>query len=258
MRILRLAVLILLFPSAANAGAWLLPEGAGQYLSTYRQYATNKYFNRDGKRYSGSTFIKTEYAPYAEYGLDENLTIGGSLSLQSIYSSDKSEDDPYEINLNNIELFARTALYRGGNFVVSAEPGVYVPIKSDLAINPEGNEPMPQFKLNFGYGFEGGSYIDISAAYRMRTDGELKDMMRYDFTYGHKLNYELTIMAQVFVEDTLGSTAAPGNYDLTKGQVSAVWDRYKRMSYQLGVGADIAGDNTGAGYVAFYSVWYRF
>lgn len=77
-----LAVFVVTMSSAAHAGAWLQPKGTGQWALQATSYATDRYFDDTGNLQHQRYYSKYELAPYAEYGLLENLTIGGTAYFQ--------------------------------------------------------------------------------------------------------------------------------------------------------------------------------
>lgn len=180
--------------------------------------------------------------------------------MHNIYSKSPYADNSFDTYVNSAHVFARAYLVQYEDFVSSIEPNLYLPIESELDINPEGNELMPGVKFNLGYGFPQGSYIDCSVNFRHRYDNDLNDMLMYELSYGHRVRPDITILAQVFYTDTTGRIDKTdfGNYDVTKLQLSGIWHAYKRLNYQLGAGFDLEGENTSSGITGIYSVWYKF
>jgi hypothetical protein len=244
----------------AHAGAWLQKENGGIFLSQYRQYYTEEYFDKNGEKYSDFAFYKAEYNPYGEYGVTDWLTVGGSANIQAIINRDTMNNQNTDLYLNNIEAFFRLPLYAQGAFVSSIEPRAYIPIDSSLSINPDGNRIMPELKLSFGYDLGEGDYIDASILYIKRTDDGLDDMVKTEISYNYKITDEFAVLTQYTDENSRGDISANNdkNYDLEKLGLNLVWDKYKRMSYQIGVTYDINGRNTGSGIGVNYSVGYKF
>ena len=100
--------------------------------------------------------------------------------------------------------------------------------------------------------------MEASIKYRYRSLGELNDMIKSEATLGYHITDYFIGIAAISNETTLGSTNSSGNYNLTKPQVSVLYDEREQWAYQLGAFANIDGRNTGAGYGVTYSVWYRF
>lgn len=251
---------LLTLPNLAHAGAWLQKENGGIFLSQYRLYYTEEYFDKRGDKYSDFSFFKSEYNPYGEYGVADWLTMGGSANAQAIRNQDTANNQRTDIYLNNLEIFARVLLYQNGDFVSSIEPRAYIPISSALSINPDGNRIMPELKINFGYDFGQGNFIDSSVLYINRSDDSLEDMIKAEISLNYKINDEIAMLAQYTNENSRGNISNNdfGNYELEKASLSLVWDKYKRVSYQLGVSYDIDGKNTGSGFGMHYSVGYKF
>jgi hypothetical protein len=83
-------------------------------------------------------------------------------------------------------------------------------------------------------------------------------MIKSDLTIGYHITDYFVGLAQISNEKTLGSTNSSGNYNLTRPQLSILYDEQEHVAQQFGVFTNISGRNTGAGYGAIYSVWYRF
>jgi len=248
---------LLTLPNQAISGAWLQKENGGVFLHQFRVYHTEEYYDKDGDKYSDFSFLKSEYNPYGEYGLYDWLTVGGSVNAQAIRNQDTLQNDSTDIYLNNLEVFVRSELFSEGKFTSSIEPRIYIPIRSSLSINPDGERPQPQLKLNLGYNLADSDYLDFSINYIRRDDADLKDMLKTELSWDCYLNDEFSVLSQVSSETSMGRVGG-GNYDLTKLQISGIWDKYNRKSYQLGVSYDIDGKNTGSGVGINYSVGYKF
>ncbi len=261
--VLFLVTLVSFVPTHARAGAWLQNENDGQIITTFRYYSTDTFFTPDGSKTKIPDFSKTEINPYFEYGLRNWITIGGDLDLASVSNDTPHLKDITDTKINSGSIFARAYLYHQGNYVVSLEPGIDFPSSIGSDLTSDGSKPIPELKLNFGYGFAMNGrnhFFDASLKYRKRSDGGLDDMVKGEATLGYKLSDDFTALAQLSQEETLGPVdkGISGNYNLTKPQLSVLYDYSKSFSHQLGVFSDIYGQNVGAGYGVTYSVWYKF
>ena len=256
-----LAISPSLISSGVQAGAWLQNEGEGEVIGTVRFYTAKSYFDENGHRTSIPLFTKSELAAYFEYGLRPYLTLGGEVDLAGVSNEAPQFTDPFKIKPSYGSIFARTYLYQGNDYVVSIEPGITFPRTLGNELTPDGEKLIPELKLNFGYGFEAQDqhhFIDASLKYRHRNDNNLDDMLKAELSLGYRFNDRIMGLAQISQEKNLGSIAnTPGNYDLTKPQLSVLYD-HDYFASQVGVFADLYGKNTGAGYGLLYSVWYKF
>lgn len=264
--LLKLLALIL-SSSSAIAGAWLQEKDQGEIIFNYQFFSSNENYDQFGNKQINSGFIKNEISPYIEYGIDEDLTIGGALSYQSVVTvgGNQSSDD---LDVSYYELFARTYLLEDPDYVLSIEPRVKVPVNANAAINPEGDDPIPELKLAAGTSFklfDEYSFIDVAGTYRWRDEDELnnklKDMLKLEATLGLKVEEDSLILAQVFREKSLGRKTAdntPGNFDLTKLQLSLAYDYWETLFMQAGYFNNVDGVNTSAGDGVIFSLWYKF
>ena len=245
-------------PSSANAGAWLAKKDGGQLITNYYNYFSNLGFNDEGKLVSQDIFNKFSFNPYFEYGVHEDLTLGISSSLEGINNND-SLKDTFNLSVGNTRIFGRTYVYNDEINHISIEPALTIPSNSDNDLNSDGNKIIPEVKISYGTNF-GKDFFDIGVNYRIRTDNDLNDVLKSEVSYGYRLNDEFTILGQVFNETSLGDVDAAenGNYDLTKIQLSGIWDKHKRISYHIGFSVDLLGRNTGAGIATFFTKTYKF
>lgn len=249
---------------AAQAGAWLQEEGRGQVITSLRLYGTTEYFDDRGHRKSIDLFTKTELAPYFEYGLNDKLTLGGEFSIAAATNGAAEYDDSLDLKFSYGTIFARMYLDKGEKYVFSIEPGINFPatIGSDLV--SDGSKPIPEIKLNFGYGYkdrrELGQFFEASTKYRERSQGELNPMLKSEITYGYRIDYYNVVMGTLSSEWTMGGVdnRYQGNYNLIKPQISWLVDPNEHVAQQMSLYTNIYGENTGAGYGFIYSLWYRF
>jgi len=84
--VLRRVALVLGFfclPSAAWAGAWTLPQGAGDWFLTVDASTATQYFNGSGLA-STPRYSKEDMQAWIEYGLTDRLTAIVDPSLQNV------------------------------------------------------------------------------------------------------------------------------------------------------------------------------
>lgn len=206
---------------------------------------------------AGPTYSKVELSPYSEYGLDEDLTIGGSFVYKQTWNN---PDGQRRYSFDDLSVFARAYLYddviEGNSFVVSVQPGLYLPIKAQGEINSQSGL-SPSMKLNIGYGAD-DYYADFALGYEYWR-GEDSDRVTTQTTFGYELSDDFTYMAQIFTNNiTSNNYSHSGNYDLMKVQSSVLWHANDKFIHQLGLNYDLYGKNTGAGYGFLYSLWYKF
>lgn len=250
---MRWFLLLLLLPMNAWAGAWLQDEGKGQVITNFTYYSAVQQFDKSGDIHSMPDYNKYEVSPYAEYGLTDYLTIGGSFSYKAV---DNETQTKTYYDSDDYNIFARTYLYKQGNMVVSTEANLYLPRKTGGELNPESGV-APTLKINFGYG-EKDYFIDLSAGYQYWANHE-SDRIRSAATVGLNLTDDWMWMNQVFSNNiTHSDYNQAANFDLTTAQTSLVWKYDDSVNFQVGISRDIYGRNTGCGTGILSSVWYKF
>ena len=250
-----LALLVML-PVNAGAGAWLQAEDQGEVMLTSGYYFAHNFFDNKGDRGDMPLYSKYETSPYAEYGLTEDITIGGGLALKRT-----GDDDINEYGADDFSVFVRSYLYKGSiyegdSFVISAQPGLYLPVKLKGEINQQSGL-SPSMKFNFGYAYD-DYFAEFILGYEY-WEGIDSDRITTQSTIAYDFAEDFTYMAQLFTTNIMSDNYSHnGNYDLTKIQSSLLWRYDENITHQLGLSYDVSGKNTGAGYGFLYSVWYKF
>ena len=259
-------ILSLLFVSCgakAFAAAWTQAQQQGIVILSSSNYRSKEYYDDLGIRHSQDSYSKQEQNIYAEYGLRDWLTLGGSASFtsaqQGAYSSYGVDDS---------EFFLRTRLWQADGFVFSVAPIVKLPSPASRNLNPVigSSTPSAGLQLSGGYGFEAlgqHHYAALDATYYHRL-GEPQDQLKLDATLGIGITSKWTLMPQLFITRRMGSGAAGftqssgDDYNLSTLRVSAVYAWDDVTSVQFGAYEDISARNAGTGKGIVASVWRKF
>lgn len=249
-------VLSLFFSVQAHAGAWTQAEGEGLFIAQATYFSSDHFFDFDGLRVKQSTFRKAELQPYAEYGLRDWLTIGGSAYVQ--YMAQAGDDNQ---GIGDPELFARVRLktWENGD-VLSIQPLVKLPsyyMKDNL---PRGGSRSIDGELALLYGsswnyFGITGYTDTKFAYRMRSRG-LKPQYRVDQAIGINITDDFLLIPAVrsVITTEYDDTAAfsqdgEQDYDLAKAEVTALYKfdekRWVHATYFDHIAGAFTGDGRG-------------
>jgi len=269
------AVVLLVCPEIARAGAWMQPEGGGQIITTATYYSTDSFFNKNGERVDQtSRYSKYSIDAYAEYGLSEAYTIG----IQPSYDFVQNRGDGInasENGLADVPIFLRERIWHDDYNVFSVQELATIPGPYDKHSQTALGYDQPDLELRGLYGHSGNIanlpylkdlpyFTDIEGAYRERFDGPANEL-HLDLTFGVKPMYEFLLLAQSFNTAGLGNAttnafvppSAP-NYDLSKLQFSGVIGMLDGFSLQMGGSVDVYGRNTGGGESLFVAVWRSF
>lgn len=274
---------IFVFSTHAFAGSWTLPKNAKQHIVTYRYYSADEFYTAQGKRRDkNGTFRKHEIEHYFEAGLTDTLTLGWSLALS--HENDRQNNNDFnpltnqtvsvsrEITLegvSRIEPFARFQLYRDNHYALAIQPSVKFPslYANELPAEAQPDEWEGELALQGGRSFiwlNHSHYIDTSLGYRYR-DGELGNQYRAIATFGSYLTPKFGTLLQLQHIEAIGAIDAnfatlsgSNNFDLTKLQISGLYEILPNIALQLGGSADIDGVNTGRGTSVFSGLWFTF
>lgn len=168
---------------AAQAGAWLQPEGHGLLITQARYFTSDSFFDVNGQKQPQQRYTKYEVQPYVEYGLTDWLTIGGSAFAQRVSQSGRQNS-----GLADPEIFARSVLWQGERQVISLQP--LIKFASYFRDNgtPRGGSSSTDAELAVLYGrnlniMSDRDYLDSRTGYRLRGDGRSPEL-RNDTTLG--------------------------------------------------------------------------
>ncbi|MGJ8563214.1 MAG: hypothetical protein ACSHXY_06645 [Alphaproteobacteria bacterium] len=250
--------------SLAYAGAWVMPEGKGQTISTTVKNTAHRGYDDQWKLSQEADFSKFETAFYWEHGLTPKLTLIGTTAWQDV--DFLSRDGRKEVQgFGTSSLGLRYQIYNQGRTVaalqsqfVLAGEGEIVP-DADLGRGGNGIEIRALVGRSFKVlGREG--FFDGQSAWIYR-GGSSPDSYKVDATIGVTATKKIQLLGQVFYsatgEQTLGIDRVLPNESL-KLQGSVVRRRSAKTSVQAGIFRTVAGRNIvkETGFIA--SVWRRY
>lgn len=248
-------------PAAACAGAWTLPEGAGQVLLNATASEATRAFDGGGHLQPTPRYSKTELQALMEYGVTDWLTAIVAPGLQRITIAPPV--DAQRTGFGTSEVGARTRLMSGADWVLSGQGTLRLPGTFDTGNPAAAGYTGVEVDLRVLYGRSfslGGwpAFVDVQLAQRFRTGGP-PDETRIDLTLGVRPAARWLILAQSFnvISQGSGSALFPA-YDYEKLQLSAVYDLTAQWVLQGGVFTTFAGRNALQENGLVLGVWYRF
>jgi hypothetical protein len=246
------AIFLLFAPFYAYAGAWLEPQGQGQVIMQASYFTSDEYFDHRGDTIAEPRYNKYELSPYLEYGLLENLTIGGTASLQHDTQSNHDND-----GLADPEFFFRTALWKDDVQILSIQP--LVKFASAFAQDgaPRGGSESTDAELSLSYGrnldlFGPHDYLDLRAGYRYRS-GDLHDQVQADAVLGLEIapHWQLIPAVRSIISTDMKSAPFSENgdqdYTLAKLELGLAYQMNERQSVGITLFDHIDGRQTGNG-----------
>ncbi|MFZ4125239.1 MAG: hypothetical protein ACOYJ2_04110 [Rickettsiales bacterium] len=248
----RLCMLLLLFPSTSFAGAWVQNEGDALFSRQAIFYTTNEYFDIEGNSTPQARFHKKELNLYGEYGWSNHLTLGTNLFLNRV-----SQNDETNLGIADSEFFARLLVWKTEQSVVSLQPLIKLPSLYQQAGTPRGGTDSTDAELSLMIGHNIGllskaDYVDMRLGYRERSSG-LNAQWRADIAYGVTLTDRLQLVSAIrTIQATQSDPEAFSNngeldYDLSKAELSALYQLDYWQALQLSYFSHVAGRQTGGG-----------
>lgn len=254
----------MLIAADANASAWLQGEGKWFTASSFVLYQADTFVDRNGDDSGINTFRKYEFNPYIEYGLTKNITLGTNLFANKLTQSGQDNH-----GIGDTEFFARLKVAEVHGWIFSVQPLIKLDTGlTDSAfpeIGSDGTDLELRWLAGTNYGKNNQHYFDVEAAYRSRLSGNLSDQIKLDAKTGLAVCDRFVIepaISATFATDINSSAAGAitqsSDYDLAKGQISAIYKYTDNMNFQVGYSHDIRSRNTGKGDGLMFSVWNRF
>lgn len=251
-------------PCVAWAGAWTLPDGTGQWLTTLTAATSTDYW--EGPALSATPrYDKDDLDALIEYGVTDRLTAIVDVGLQHIGIAAPTDAD--RTGLDYTEFGARYAFVENQDqsWVLSGQATLRIPGTTDTS-NPAAvgyTDVESDVRVLLGHSFTMAglpAFFDLEAAERVRTAG-LPSEFRLDGTLGVWVAPSWLLMAQSFnvVSQGAGNTLyTGGSYDYEKLQLSAVYKLTPVWSLQAGGYTTYAGRNALAENALIFGIWRRF
>jgi hypothetical protein len=247
---------------SAFAGAWPMPKGKGQSITTFTWQGATRGFDKHGKAKVDLSFQKYENAIFLEYGLTRYWTVVARPAVQNVRLRNADVVDEAQ-GLGATELSMRRALPGWKHWVLATQVGAFVPGRVENGFD----KPLGQRGLDWEVRALAGrsflfanrpGFLDVQMAFRERARGTGNEM-RMDTTLGHMLTRHLQVQIQTNLVVGLPSTRPDiRTVDSLRGEVSAVWFFRRNYGVQLSASHIMAGRNVvrGSGYTLGF--WRRF
>lgn len=238
----------------AHAGAWTQPRGEGLFIAQATYFDSDHFFDADGNRVRQSTFRKAELQPYAEYGVRDWLTVGGTAAVQYVKQSGDGNQ-----GVGDPELFARVRLrqFEDGD-VLSIQPLIKLPSHYTHDRLPRGGSRSADMEMSVLYGSNWElwgltGFTDSRVGYRVRSRG-LNAQYRIDQAWGINIteNFLLipavrSVITTAYDENAAFSEDGEQDYDLAKAEVTALYKFDEKRWIHTTYFDHIAGAFTGDG-----------
>jgi protein XagA len=252
---------VLCAPSVALAGAWTLPQGSGQLVTTVTASTSTSVFDDAGALTSTPRYNKLDADALLEYGVTSELTAMLQPGLQHIDIAAPTSAE--RTGLDYTEFGARYRFWQNSDWVLSGQALVEIP-GTTATSNPAAigyTDVQADFRVLLGHNFMLGAmpaFVDLEVAQHQRGDGAPNEF-RADATLGVQVAPRWMVLAQSFnvVSEGSGSPVF-GSYEYFKLQLSAVYALTPSWSLQGGGFTTYAGTNSLQENGAIFGIWYRF
>lgn len=260
MKHLRLFIGLLLvgtaaWPALAHAGAWTQQRGHLQSISTLTFSKTSGYFDWRGAAHPQAPYYNQELSHYLEYGLRDDLTLGGKLRFLQIHQNSGTSQN-HSSNLGDTSLFLRKRLWQGEKDVWSMQPQLLLPSPDHADDTPKIGSDHPAYGLTLSYGrnfqaFSRKHYTSLNAGGIHRA-GPAHDQWILEASAGLSLAEHWTLIPELFLTHSAAplregrySQSSADDYHLSKLQLAVQYEWPEYGKVQLGAFADITGSNAG-------------
>lgn len=245
--LLVLAVVALAGVTPVFAGAWPMPAGKGQSITTLTWQGAHRGFDRNGKAGITLGFEKFESAIFLEYGLTSHWTLVARPAAQSVRLRTGATVDEAQ-GYAASELSLRRALPGLGQWVLAVQTGLFIPGNVENGFDkPLGESGLDwEARLLAGRPLHIGGrhgFADLQIAWRQRSR-DAGNEVRIDGTLGANVSRRVQVHLQSFTIIGRPSTS-PGirTVDSLKGQFSTVWFFRADQGLQISFSRALAGRN---------------
>ena len=244
-------------PHAAQAGAWTLPEGSGQFFFT--AYGWN------GRGASpplpAPRESRREIDALVEYGVSNRLTVFGEASIAR--SAFGAPNPGLYQGIDYAGAGARYAVWTTQSLVVAVQGAAYAPGARDATAPAQAGNTggMADARLLVGHGFTVyglPAFVNVEGAYRFRAAGPPGEW-HVDATFGIRPSAKWQVLFQVF--NTVSSPSLDPSFPAwssSVGQASVVYEFAERWSIQGGLFGTLYRSKTNSERGLVLSVWRRF
>ncbi len=244
----------------ARAGAFLLPEGQGQFIAGVGYSQGSRRFDPAGAAVPTPTFRKAEASGYIEYGLTPWLSLVAAPTL-----SHANETSANSVTGSDSSAFgARLRLFEKANTVMAVQALLQPPIggESEASEIADGGARAFAADLRVLFGrsinvFGLPAFVDVEPGARLRA-APFPTEARLDLTFGVRPVPRVLLLLQDF--SAFAGSAGPliQRCGYSKLQASVVYDLSRTWSVQAGGFWTVAGMNAIREMGPLAALWYRF
>lgn len=261
--------------AAAYAGAWLQPADTGLLISQFFMSESTEVTDFNGTRRKQEPYKQWGQSLYAEWGMNDAITVGSSLNL--IYAQQNIPaigGDGVASALTDFNLFARYGIWRDGDDRLSVQFTTQLPRQHFQEEGLSLGNPDMEYEMALQYGRSLTltlseattipAFIDAHLGYRVRAaqpDDQIRSMLTAGITPVENWQFFLQGFG-TFRTDRSTPAAGAGftqsnadDYDQVRLQASAVWQVHPGWAVQAGYFQDVYGRNFGEARGVLFGIW---
>lgn len=263
-RLVMIVTMISFATTKSHAGAWALPKGKGQIISTTTYDTAGQAYDDMWKLSRDVSFSKLDSRLFVEHGLTSKLTVVVETAYQDVdYTAREGRSQVSGVGSSSLGL--RYQAWDKWGFIGSLQ-GSYILAGSgeniadaDLGRGGNGVELRGLLGRSFKV-LDRNAFADIQAAWIYRPDDNPKTY-KADVTLGIDVLKKVQFLGQGFYSHTeaqvIGSDRILAN-DSLKAQISLIWNQSEKTSYQIGVFQTVAGRNIIREKALSVGIWRRY
>jgi len=258
MRILA-ALILVLAPACALAGAWTLERGESKLFVTSTFTYADKAFDDEGSLVEVPEYRKFDLSTSLEYGFRPWLTLlaRGELKEEKVDEPvDPTMTVPVSRSFGAVAGGARARLWQASHWVFSTELSAFSGGFDTTGTQNPSDGPAVEARANLGFGDElldRPVFADVSAGYRSRFDPDEPDEVKLDLTLGAQVLPRWQVLAQSF-----STFQVDGDTHYHKLAGSVVFSARESLHLQVGGIATVAGRNAVREVGGRIGFWYEF
>ncbi len=236
-------LLVLVLPTVTLAGGWNQKKGEGFFSLNQSILRSSSFRDINGNSIPIRTLGTYTTSLYGSYGIIDRLTVIAYIPFFSRNTFNALEGrttgrelEPGAANnaFGDIDLGFQVGILQNQPFVISVSVYFGIPTgdsKDQLGLLTGDGEFNQYFKVDFGYGFKFGAWINASIGVNQRTKG-FSDEFRYDFEAGYIVKERLILAFKLnAVESFLN-----GNPDASDGTVGLFASDAEYITYGPEIG----------------------
>ncbi|NOX83970.1 MAG: hypothetical protein GXP06_13490 [Alphaproteobacteria bacterium] len=209
-----------------------------------------------------SRFERLMSNTYVEYGLTDNITIGGKALYGTSWLT-RGRDTETASGFSEVEAYIQHQAFRSSTHAGAVRLAAARPANFSSGARPELQSNGVDMDVSALYGRNMITtpvkiFTTTEIGYRKRFGGAA-DHIRMDATIGFEPSDRFLVLFDFFSTISMQNENIGGaDFDIVKIQPSLLWRATKRWAFQAGMTEEVASRNISTGRTYFFGLWSRF